>query len=308
MEIKETKCIFKEDTHQYFLIDANTGEQIKELISVTTLMKKHGLSPNYDGIPSATLEAKAKYGKLVHKELEEYIKEDKIGFSQELQDFIDWKNENNFKPIDSEFIVYNDVVAGTVDLFGSQQIAIDDGVDILADFKTTATLHKEAVSWQLSIYAYLYKELFGGNIQELKAFHFNDGLKVVDIVFKPLEEVEKLLDAERNGEIYQQKQMVIASDLEMQLIAAEETIKQIELQKKEAEAKAEELRQMLLEKMRDEGIKTFENERIRITYTAPTTRETIDSAKLKKEMPEVAKQYTKVSNVKDKITITLKGA
>ena len=60
MEVKETKCVFKEDTHQYFLIDANTGEQIKELISVTTLMKKHGLSPNYDDVPSAILEAKAK--------------------------------------------------------------------------------------------------------------------------------------------------------------------------------------------------------------------------------------------------------
>ena len=93
----------------------------------------------------------------------------------------------------------------------------------------------------------------------------------------------------------------------MQLIAAEETIKQFELQKKEAEANAEKIRQILLEKMREEGIKKYENERIRITYTAPTTRETIDTAKIKEELPDIAKKYTKVGKVKDKITITLKG-
>ena len=44
---------FKEDTHEYFNGD-------KKLISVTQLMRKHGLAPNYDGIPDAVLRAKAK--------------------------------------------------------------------------------------------------------------------------------------------------------------------------------------------------------------------------------------------------------
>ena len=306
MEIKETKCIFKEDTHQYFLVDAKTGEVVKELISVTTLLSKHGLSPDYSSVPSETLKAKAKYGKLVHKELEEYIKDGKIGFTQELQDFMAYCQTNNFYAVDSEFMVYNDIVAGTVDLLGAQQIAVDDEIEILGDFKTTATLHKEAVSWQLSIYAYLYNEQYGKMVNGLKAFHFGDGLKDVDIEFKPVEEIEKLLECERNGEIYQQKQLVLAEDLKKQLILAEETIKQIDIQKKEAETNAEKIRQMLLEKMREEGIKSFEDERIKITYIAPTTRETIDTAKIKKELPEIAEQYKKISNVKDSVRITLK--
>lgn len=306
MEIQETKCIFKEDTHQYFLVDAKTGEVVKELISVTTLMRKHGLAPNYDGVPSETLKAKAEYGSLVHKELENYIKSGEIGFTQELQDFISWSKENDFEAVDSEFIVYNDIVAGTVDLLGNQKFA-EDFSDILGDFKTTATLHKEAVSWQLSIYAYLYKHLFGGTFEALKAFHFNDGLKVVHIEAKPVEEIEKLLEAERNGEIYQPKQLELANEIKMQLIAAEETIKQIDLQKKEAEANAEKLKQMLLEQMRENNIKSFEDERIKITYVAPTTRETIDTAKIKKELPEIAEQYKKISNIKDSVRITLKG-
>ena len=306
MEIREIKCIFYEATHQYFLVDVKTGEVIKELISVTTLLKKHGLSPDYSAVPSDTLKAKAEYGSLVHKELEQYIKHGEIGFTQELQNFIEYNKTSNFALLDSEFIVHNDIVAGTVDLLGGAGL-IDDEYLIMGDFKTTATLHKETVSWQLSLYAYLYKEQYGASINELKAFHFNDGLKVVDIEFKPVEEIEKLLEAEANGEIYQPKQLVVANDLMLQVIEAEATIKQFELQKKQAEERAAELRQMLLDQMRAQGIKSFENEQIKLTYIEPTTRETIDSARLKKELPEIAEQYKKISNVKDSIRITLKG-
>ena len=299
MEVKETICTFKEDTHQYFLVDKATGEVVKELISVTTLLKKHGLSPNYSGVPSETLKAKAEYGSFVHKELENYIKKGEIGFSQELQDFLTYCKNTNFIPTQSEFIVYNDIVAGTVDIRGYNYTH-----KILGDFKTTATLHKEAVSWQLSIYAYLFKK----DIRfKLQAFHFNDGLKVVDIEFKPIEEIEKLLECERKGELYQQKQLVVAEDLLLQVAEAEQKIKDFDLLKKEVEKQAELLKQQLIDTMREQGIKSFENDNMKITYVEPITRETIDSTRLKKEMPEIAEQYKKISNVKDSVRITLKN-
>ncbi len=296
-----SKCLFVEEDHKYFLIDEN-GVETKELISVTTLMRKHGLAPDYGGVPSETLQAKAEYGKLIHKELEDYITQGEIGFSSELTDFINYIDVHDFYPKDSELLVYDDFVAGTIDLTGFDPA---HGF-ILADFKTTATLHKEAVSWQLSIYAYLFEKQFDTQIDGLQAFHFSNGLKVVDIERKPVEEIEKLLDAEKNGEIYEQKQLVVAGELVEQLADAEATIKHFELQKKEAEANAEQLRQALLEAMRAQGVKSFENARLKITYVAPTTRETIDDAKLKKELPEIAEQYKKISKVKDSVRITLK--
>ena len=60
---------FKEDTHRYF--DLKTG---KELISVTTLLRKHGLAPNYGNVDPQVLKAKAERGKLIHLEIEKYIK------------------------------------------------------------------------------------------------------------------------------------------------------------------------------------------------------------------------------------------
>ena len=169
MGIKETKCIFVEETHKYFLVDAETGDVIKELISVTTLMKKHGLSPNYDGIPTETLQKKAEYGKLIHSEIENYIKNGEIGFTNELSEFIDYIHKNDLKPLESEIIVHDGVVAGTIDMLGEYCGA----TAVLADYKTTATLNKEALRWQLSLYQYLY-----GSVDMLQAFHFTDKCSV----------------------------------------------------------------------------------------------------------------------------------
>lgn len=293
--------IFNEETHEYFLKE--NGE-LKKLISVTTLLKKHGLSPDYSAIPSATLNAKADYGKLVHGELENYIKNGIVGFSHELGDFMRYSKRKDLTAIASEKRVYNDIIAGTIDFVGLYYDKVNECTrNVLADFKTTTTLHKEAVRWQLSLYAYL----LDSKIDCLQAFHFtNKGLKVVDIEPIPTAEIENLLECERKGEIYKAKQLVIADELQAKIIAVENTIQQIELQKKEAEKQADELKQLLLEQIRNSDFKSFENENLKITYIEATTRETIDSTRLKKELPEIAEQYKRIGNVKDSVRITLK--
>lgn len=287
---------FKEDTHEYFLDG-------RKLISVTQLMRKHGLAPSYDAVNSEVLRAKAERGTLIHKEIEDYIKTGAIGFTSELEAFINHINNSNTAPLESEFIVNNDIVAGTVDM-----LAIDLNGKYLCDFKTTATLHKDAVSWQLSIYAELYNLTNPAEpITKGKAYHFQpDGtLKVVDIQLKPMAEVERLLECERKGEIYTQD-LAVSNTALAELAEVESLIKSIEEQKKAAEAQAQELRASLMQAMEANGVTSFENERIKITYVAPTTRTSVDSAKLKKELPEIAEKYTKTSNVKASLRITLK--
>ena len=288
---------FKEDTHEYFNGD-------RKLISVTQLMRKHGLAPNYDAVPSEILRAKAERGTLIHKEIEDFIKNAEIGFTRELASFAAYiMDDLQPKTIESEIKAYNDVVAGTVDL-----LINDDGEWIIADIKTTATLHKEAVSWQLSIYAELIHTMRNDiTITKGKAFHFGkDGvLNVVEIPLKPIAEVKRLLDCERNGVQYTQELSVTDNQL-ARLIEVESQIKRIEEQKKAAEAQAQELRAMLMAAMEKNAVTKFENERITLTYIAPTTRASIDSARLKKEMPEIVEKYTKTSPVKASLRITLK--
>jgi RecB family exonuclease len=285
---------FNEATHEYF----NDG---KKLISVTQLMRKHGLAPDYSMVNQAVLTAKAERGTLIHKEIEQFIKHSEVGFTSELNAFIECIWKNNIKVIQSETIAFNDIVAGTADLV----LEDANGERIIADIKTTATLHKESVSWQLSIYAKLLEQY---GCTRGQAFHFQpDGsLNVVEIPLKPVAEVERLLDCERNGVQFMSCLKVSEMALS-ELYSLEAYIEHCDLQKKQAEEKAKELRAMLLDEMEKQGVKTFENDRIRLTYIAPQTRSTIDSARLKKDLPEIAEKYQKQTSVKASLKITLKG-
>ena len=77
----------------------NDGTSEKELVSVTTLLKKHGLTPDYSFVNEVVLSTKAERGKVIHKELENYIKENKIGFTSELEKFIELCSRENIKPL-----------------------------------------------------------------------------------------------------------------------------------------------------------------------------------------------------------------
>jgi len=83
-------------------------------------------------------------------------------------------------------------------------------------------------------------------------------------------------------------------------------IADIATQKKALEDQDKIMREQLEKVMGECGIKSFENDLVKITYVEPTTRESIDSAKLKKELPDVAAKYTKTSNVKGSVRISVK--
>ena len=89
-------------------------------------------------------------------------------------------------------------------------------------------------------------------------------------------------------------------------VAVMQEIANLDRMKKELDAKDKVLRQELQEAMDKYGIKKFENDILKITYVEPTTRSTIDSARLKKELPSVAEKYTKVSQVKGSVRIDVK--
>lgn len=293
---------YDDKEHRYFDGD-------KELISVTRLMQKHGLAPNYGAVPALVLEAAAQRGTLIHKEIDDYLTSGEFGFTKELNSFIEWqKNNLRFFVINHEFMIHNDIVAGRADLLLKEA----DGQYIIADFKTTSQIHYDSVSWQLSIYAYLSKiddssclanyELIKG-----KVFHFRkDGsLEVIDVSLKPKEEIEKLFECERKGEIYKAP-IIISNDVLTELEEVEQTIKYYENLKKEAEAKAQEMREAIIIAMEKNGLKSFENDHIRLTYVAPSERVSIDTTRLKNENPAIYLEYQRKTTTKASLRITLK--
>lgn len=85
-----------------------------------------------------------------------------------------------------------------------------------------------------------------------------------------------------------------------------QAIADLTVQKKKIEDQEKEMRAKLLHAMEQYGVKSFETPEVKFVYIAPTTRTTIDSAKLKKEMPDVAAKYSKTSNVSASVKITVK--
>lgn len=293
---------FDEKTHTYTLDG-------KPLISVTQLMKKHGLAPDYSGASEAVLNAKAERGSLIHKEIDAFNKTGEVGFSAELGAYIDHITKEGLRPIWSEKIVHNDIVAGTLDIFLEKEAT---GKTIMVDNKTTASAHIDAESWQLSIYEYLSGiALIPENREnnQLQAFHFQqDGsLKPVDIPRKPLEEIERLMQCERDGLPYSQNLAAIVTDQQIAAIeAAERIIADAETAKKEAEARIAEIKTAMMKAMEENAVKTFETERVKVTYVLPSERTTIDSARMKKEMPEIAEKFSKTTKTAASLRITIK--
>ena len=283
---------FIEETHTYLLDD-------KPLISVTTLMQKHGIAPSYDGVDEAVLKAKAERGTLIHKEIEDYCVKGEVGFTDELSMFIDYAEENNLKVLSNELLVHNDLVAGTIDLVLEN--------NTIADIKTTSVLHLDAVSWQLSIYAYLYNLTHDYKLVNGKVFHFDSfgNLVVKDVPLKPQFMVEKLIMCERNGDMFYYDLDFAENKLE-QIYKVENYIKEIKFSQKKAELEAERLKEELIMAMEKQGVKKFENERLRVTYKDEYDKHTFDTKQFKLEQPELYKEYLKKTTVGATVLITIK--
>lgn len=293
---------FNEEKHEYTLDG-------KKLLSVTQLMQKYGLAPDYSNVNQAVLEAKANYGKYVHEEIEKWIKEREIGLSTELINFVKYIKETNTSVIESEYKVWNDVVAGTIDLITNR-----NNQPIIADIKTTSVIHKEPVSWQLSIYLYLYIGLITSaenvlNYNDFKGecYHFDKegNLEVVSIPLKPQSEVDKLIQAVREDKPYE---LSVLSDTELdKVVELEKLIKYYDEEKKKIEAKEQELKDAILKAMVENGYTQIDTKTIKITYTAPQTRTTLDSKAIKEKYPEIYNENLKESSVKAQLRITIKG-
>nr|WP_308742075.1 hypothetical protein [uncultured Anaerocolumna sp.] len=85
-----------------------------------------------------------------------------------------------------------------------------------------------------------------------------------------------------------------------------QAITDIVTQKKVLEEKEAIMREKIEKAMGDYGVNKFENDQLSITYVKATTRAIIDSKSLKKDLPDIAAKYTKVSNVKASIKISVK--
>ena len=291
--MKKSNVIYDEVAHTYHL----NG---KKLQGITGTLIPHAIGQKYADVPEHILAEKAKYGKLVHSEIEMCLQGfDPSDPTPEFLAFQKWQSLTKIKFIQTEFIVSdNENFATPI-----------DGIDIdsnIYDWKTTYFLDLEYLSWQLSICAY-FNELQGNKVNKLYAVHLRgDECTLHEIERKPNEEVKRLIECYLNNVPYVST-LVLSNEEALQAIYdAEIMLIQIENEAKKYKEYKEKALSLLEKQMQEAGVKTFETERLKATRVLPTETVTFDSKALLADMPELAEKYNKTSVRKGYLKLTIK--
>ncbi len=81
-------------------------------------------------------------------------------------------------------------------------------------------------------------------------------------------------------------------------------LQQYQAIKLEAEMLEKELKAELLHAMEEYGIKKWSNDYFQATYIAETERSSVDTKRLKEELPDIAEEYSKKSKVKSSVRVS----
>lgn len=296
MELKaNTQVFFDPQSHSY------TNEAGELLLGCTELLHKHGLAPDLSGIPEKRLKEAAAKGTKVHQYLQAY----EAGEMVPTSDLLDEYKKLGLHHLASEFLVSdNELVASSIDML------YQSGPDsvIICDIKTSEKENVRYVTWQTSIYRYLLERQCPGVKVSEQYLLWADkkceklrGWRRLDPI--PDEEVEALLQAEREGLIFVDENEVPDASL----VLAEEEIQAYVSQAAEIDNLKEKIKEI-------EGAMKFCDERL-LAYMADNnldemaapggvfkrkkayTRTSVDSAKLQKLYPAVYEKTKKTTEV-----------
>lgn len=287
LNILTNEVIYNNDLHLY------TKNNVA-LSNVTTLLSKHGLAPDYSGVSSAILSKAADRGKLIHKQIEDYINTGIMGFTDEAKAFADIMAEYEIVPKYSEAIVYNERLAGTIDL-----IATVKGKESLIDYKTSSVLDLNYVSWQLSVYNYL----LDGKFRKLYCYHTLDD-KLIEVDLIPRERIEELFTCEKKKMVYCDEYRILTKKKVNDMVRLLSHIKELEKFIEDKENELDNIKADIKMAMEGKKIKSFNNEKVLITYVEGSMRETVNKIKLRKDLKADAEKYITTSQGKSYIRLT----
>lgn len=293
MKLYHSPVVFNEVEHTYTLGD-------KQLNGITGMLSRQLFPDKYKDIPEFVLKRAAERGTHIHQDCEFA---DQTGLEPET---IEGKNylslRKDYTVLANEYTVSDEeYFASNIDCIWEQ-----DGKIILADIKTTSHLDEEYLSWQLSIYAHLF-ELQNPDLTVSRLFGIwlrDDIAKLVEVPRKPTEDIKKLLTCERNGETYP-----LPTEEENNALIARSAIDILIEAKQLAEhytARYKEIEQQLLAAMVANGVKSWDAEVLKATYTPAGQTTTFDSTRFKADHPDLYKEYQRTSQRKESIKITIR--
>lgn len=291
--IKNANVEFDKELHIY----TYKGKQLQ---GITGMISKHLFPDMYSNVPEHILKNAAEKGTKIHEDLattDIFLTSETF----EQASYLELKDKYSIDVLDNEYFVTDYKHFATA----IDKVAKIDNEYYLIDVKTTYVLNKEYLSWQLSIGHYLFERVNPSiKIKGYKAIWVKDSVCTLhDIEPIPQVEVEKLLDAEISGKLYQNFQVsTIESNKALMLI---EQIELIEYQAKEAKKKQESLREELAKMFDSLGVVKWETSNFQVTKTSDYIRNSFDTKAFEKEHPELYEQFKKETKVKGSVKFKL---
>lgn len=286
---------FEEDAHLYF------DENGAPLTGVTQILKEVLFPDKYDGVPQAVLMAAAKKGSDIHtlcNQIDLFPDAfDLTTYPPEVAGYDALKKDNGINTIANEYLVAleDKGIASSIDM-------VDDEYN-LYDIKTTYSLDKYYLSWQLSFYAYMFDrqnpaaragKLYGIWLRGEKA-------ELVEVERKTDAQIEEVITAWKDGRTLTQ-----ATDDLSEVVRIEAQIQDLKQALKDLEEVKAAALAPLTEKMAGQGLKSMENDCVKITIIADSVTRRLDSKKLEKDHPDLYSQYSSESVRKGYTKVTLK--
>lgn len=93
-----------------------------------------------------------------------------------------------------------------------------------------------------------------------------------------------------------------------EITVAQEIVKQIvefEKEKLKMDLIQKEVKEKLKEAMEQNNVVKLDLGELKVSYRSPSTRTTIDSKKLKEDLPDIYEEYSKTSNVSSSISMSV---
>lgn len=299
MKLVKSKVRFDEEQHRYFL-----GE--KELSGITGTLIKKAFPDTYKGIPDAVLAKAAERGSVAHQNLELFdtVFNSDVNIMHsvlpEVKDYNEMIISYGLHHVDSEYLVTdNENFASAID----KVLADNEGNIYLADIKTTATLHYDNVSLQLSIYAKWFEEQNPDlKVKEIVCMWFKNGQSK----FQPLprvsdEQIDELINAYLADDADYQYKVEVPE----QFSALEQEYRLITARMDALKIKQDDLKEQIMKMMEANKQKSIKTNIGSYSYVAATTKKTFDTKLFKDTEPEHYEYYLKETTTKPSIRIKL---
>lgn len=306
-ESKRTKCgdgvEFNPERHEY----KKNGVIIP---SVTTIIRQV-FGYKYGAVSPEVLERARAKGTEVHLEAEEYHKYGTIGISDE---FFALKKEFDRlpKPLAVEDYLYAETPSGafcgTCDLFY--------GSGRLCDYKTGKVLDTKNTTIQLNMYRLAYQKA-GYDVRNLEAWHVvGNVLKRVQLPILPDSYIEGIVDYYYSGKQADEALEALKecnkvkrgrpAKKEQDFAKAAKQLAAIDEKMELLQAKKDLILQNIKDFMALKNIDKAATDLADFTYIPEATRTSFDSAKFKKDRPDVYGLYLKTSTTKAQVRVRFK--